>query len=89
MTHNRSIDAARDPWRDSLRASRERRAATRRARAWSLRRRSVAIGACAVMALGGGAAVAGTGGTTVDAGDESASASGTTLKPGSRGPNVS
>jgi hypothetical protein len=89
MTHNRSTDAARDPWRASLRASRERRAAARRARQWSLRRRSVTIGACAVMALGGGAAVAGTGGTSVDSGEEeSASASSVTLEPGSRGPNV-
>ena len=88
MTHNRSTDSARDPWRDSLRSSRERRAAARRARQWSLRRRTVTFGACAVMALGGGVAAAGTGGTTVEAGDESTSASTVTLKPGSSGPNV-
>jgi hypothetical protein len=88
MTHIRSIDAARDPWRASLRASRERRAAARRARQWTLRRRSVAIGACAVMAVGGGAAVAGTGGTSVESSDESAATSSVTLKPGSRGPAV-
>ena len=40
------------------------------------------------MALGGGVAVAGNGGTTVEAGDESAGAPSTTLTPGSRGPNV-
>lgn len=89
MTHNRSMDAARDPWRNSLRASRERRAAVRRARTWTLRRRSVAACACAVMALGGGAAVAGTGGTTADSSDETAArSSSVTLKLGSRGPNV-
>ena len=88
MTHNRSTHAARDPWRASLRASRERRAAASRARLWSLRRRSVAVGACAVMALGGGVAVAGNGGTTVENTDDSASASSVTLKPGSRGTNV-
>jgi hypothetical protein len=89
MTHNRSNDAVRDPWRASLRASRERRAAARRARQWSLRRRSAAAGACAVIALGGGVAVASTGGTTADATDERASSAATvTLKPGSRGANV-
>jgi hypothetical protein len=88
MTHNRSLDAARDPWRDSLRTSRERRAAQRRSRQWSLRRRSVAIGACAAVALGGGVAVAGNGGTTVESGDEDTSAAAVTLKPGSSGPNV-
>jgi peptidoglycan hydrolase-like protein with peptidoglycan-binding domain len=40
------------------------------------------------MALGGGAAVAGNGGTTPSQGDENASASSVTLKPGSRGTNV-
>ncbi len=87
MTHNRSTDAARDPFRASLRASRERRAAARRTRRWTLRRRGVAACAAAVMALGGGAAVAGTGGTSSDS-TESAQASSTTLKPGSRGPSV-
>jgi hypothetical protein len=87
MTHNRSNDAVRDPWRASLRASRDRRAAARSARRWSLRRRSVTFGACAVMALGGGVAAAGNGGTTTEASDQ-ASASSVTLKPGSRGSNV-
>ena len=90
MTHNRSTDAARDPWRASLRASRERRAAARSARRWSLRRRGVAITACVVTALGGGAAVAGTGGTTAGSGDSDARDSSTrsasvVLRPGSRG----
>ena len=88
MTHNRSMHDARDPWRASLRASRERRVAARRARRWTFRRRGVAACAAAVMALGGGAAVAGNGGTTPSQGDENASASSVTLKPGSRGTNV-
>jgi hypothetical protein len=86
MTHNRSTDAARDPWRASLRNSRERRAAARRARRWTMRRRSVAACACAVTALGGGVALAGNGGT--DATSESASASTAALSPGSSGPAV-
>jgi hypothetical protein len=86
MTHNRSIDAARDPWRASLRASRERRAAARRAHRWSLRRRGVAACAAAVMALGAGAAVAGNGGTS--ASSDEASAASVTLRPGSSGPAV-
>jgi hypothetical protein len=86
MTDNRSNDAVRDPWRASLRNSRERRAATHRARQWSLRRRSVAAGACAVMALGGGVAVAANGGA--DASSQSAAAPTTTLRPGSSGPAV-
>src|SRR5215217_5465509 len=88
MTHNRSMHDARDPWRASLRDSRERRAAARRARRWTFRRRGVAACAAAVMALGGGAAVAGNGGTTPSQSDESASASSVTLKPGSRGATV-
>jgi hypothetical protein len=88
MTHNRSMHDAPDPWRASLRASRNRRAATRRAQRWSFRRRGVAACAVAVMALGGGAAVAGNGGTTSSQGDESTSAAHVTLKPGSRGANV-
>jgi hypothetical protein len=88
MTHNRSMHDARDPWRASLRASRERRAAARRAHRWTLRRRGVAACAVAVMALGGGAAVAGNGGTTPSSSDESTSAAHVTLKPGSRGVNV-
>jgi hypothetical protein len=94
MTHNRSTDGARDPWRASLRASRERRAASDRARRWSLRRRGAALGACLVTALGGGVAVAGNGGVTAgsggsDSGEESTrSSSSTTLRPGSRGRNV-
>jgi hypothetical protein len=89
MTYNRSTDAARDPWRASLRASRERRASFRRARLWSVRRRSVTLCACAVMALGGGVAVAGTGGTNADAGDrDSTGAASSTLRPGSSGPAV-
>jgi len=79
---------ARDPWRASLRASRERRAAARRSQLWTLRRRGVAACAAAAMALGGGAAVAGTGGTTPSASNDSASAATVTLKPGSRGANV-
>jgi hypothetical protein len=80
---------ARDAYRASLRASRERRAAARRSRRWTFRRRGVAACAAAVMAIGGGAAVAGTGGTAADSsGDESASSSSVTLKPGSRGANV-
>jgi hypothetical protein len=74
------------PWRASLRASRERRAAGRRARRWTFRRRGVAACAAAVMALGGGAAVAGNGGTGTSQSD--ANASSVTLKPGSRGSNV-
>ena len=88
MTHNRSMHDARDPWRASLRASRERRAAARRSQLWTLRRRGVAACAAAAMALGGGAAVAGTGGTTPSASNDSASAATVTLKPGSRGANV-
>ena len=87
MTHNRSTHGARDPWRASLRASRERRAAARRTRRWTLRRRGVAACAAALMALGGGAAVAGDGGTST-ATNDSAGASSVTLKPGSRGANV-
>ena len=87
MTHNRSMHDAPDPWRASLRASRERRAADRRARRWTFRRRGVAACAAAVVALSGGAAVAGNGGTTPSQGDD-ASASSVTLKPGSRGTNV-
>jgi peptidoglycan hydrolase-like protein with peptidoglycan-binding domain len=86
MTHNRSMHDAPDPWRASLRASRERRAAERRARRWTFRRRGVAACAAAVMALGTGAAVAGNGGTGTSQSD--ASASSVTLKPGSRGANV-
>ena len=88
MTHNRSMHGARDPWRASLRASRERRAAARRTRRWTFRRRGVAACAAALMAFGGGAAVAGNGGTTTSQSDESASSSSATLKPGSSGPNV-
>src|SRR4051812_5174331 len=88
MTHNRSMHDARDPWRASMRASRERRAAARRARRWTFRRRGVAACAAAVMALGTGAAVAGNGGTTPSQSDGNASASSVTLKPGSRGSNV-
>jgi hypothetical protein len=86
MTHNRSNDAARDPWRASLRSSRERRAAARRARQWTLRRRSVAACACAVTALGGGVALAGNGGTGSTT--ESAAVSPASLSPGSSGPAV-
>jgi hypothetical protein len=86
MTHNRSTLGVRDPWRASLRASRERRAAASRARRWSLRRRGVAACAVAVMALGGGAAIAGTGGTS--AGQQNANSASVTLKPGSSGSAV-
>lgn len=86
MTHDRSNDAARDPWRQSLRSSRERRAAARRARQWMLRRRSVAACACAVMALGGGVALAGNG-AGGGSGDSAAVASGV-LNLGSTGPGV-
>ena len=86
MTHNRSTDAVRDPWRTSLRTSRERRAAASRARRWTLRRRGVVACAVAVMALGAGAAVAGNGGTT--AGEQGTSASSVTLHPGTRGAAV-
>jgi hypothetical protein len=86
MTHNRSTHAVRDPWRDSLRASRERRNATRRAHRWSLRRRGVAACAVAVMALGGGVALAGNGGT--GAGQNDTSAASVTLKPGTSGSAV-
>ena len=88
MTHNRSMHDARDPWRASLRDSRERRAAARRTRRWTLRRRGVAACAVAVMALGGGAAVGGHGGTTPTSSDETTNAAHVTLKPGSRGVNV-
>ena len=83
MTHNRSTHAVRDPWRDSLRNSRERRNAARRAHRWSLRRRGVAACAVAVMALGAGAAVAGNGGT--GAGQNDTGAASVTLKPGTAG----
>jgi hypothetical protein len=84
MPHTSMTDAVRDPWRASLRASRERRSAVRRARRWSLRRRGVAACACAVMALGGGAALAQNGGTSASS-TRPASAS---LAPGSTGPAV-
>jgi hypothetical protein len=86
MTHNRSTHAARDPFRASLRASRERRAAARRSRRWTLRRRGVAACAAALMALGGGAAIAGNGGTT--SGEESAHSASVTLEPGDSGSAV-
>jgi hypothetical protein len=86
MTHNRSTHAVRDPWRDSLRNSRERRNAARRAHRWSLRRRGVAACAVAVMALGGGAAVASNGGT--GASQSETSAASVTLKPGTSGSAV-
>lgn len=86
MTDNRSTNAVRDPWRASLRASRERRAAARRAHRWSLRRRGVAACAAAVLALGGGAAVAGNGGTGTGQGN--ASAASVTLGPGTSGSAV-
>lgn len=90
MTHNESTHGVRDPWRASLRASRERRAAADRTRRWSLRRRAVAFGACAVTVLGGGVAVAdGTGGVAAESGETSESgertSSSLTLRPGSRG----
>jgi hypothetical protein len=88
MTHNRSTDAARDPWRESLRASRERRAAAGRARRWTLRRRGVTVVACAVMTLGSGAAIAANGGTTSGSGSQAGAAAASTLKPGSSGPDV-
>lgn len=83
MTNNDSTVGARDPWRASLRASRDRRAAARRAHRWSLRRRGVTVCAIGVMAIGGGAAVAHNGGTSP--GQESTSAVSVTLKPGARG----
>ena len=86
MTHNRSTHAARDPWRDSLRSSRERRATARRARRWSLRRRGVSACAIAVLALGGGAAVASNGGTGASQSDTSAAS--VSLKPGTSGSAV-
>ncbi|MEA2442710.1 MAG: resuscitation-promoting factor RpfB [Thermoleophilales bacterium] len=86
MTHNRLNDAARDPWRASLRNSRERRATARRARQWTMRRRSVAACACAVMAFGGGVALAGNGGTGPSS--QSAAASTASLSPGSSGAAV-
>ena len=91
MTDNRSNDGVRDPWRASLRASRERRAAARRAHRWTLRRRGVAAAACVVTALGGGgAAAADSGGTSADSGGSEArestrTSSTLTLRPGSRG----
>jgi hypothetical protein len=86
MTHDRSNDAARDPWRQSLRTSRERRATARRARQWMLRRRSVAACACAVMALGGGVALAGSG--APGGSGDNAAVSGAVLNVGSTGPAV-
>ena len=88
MTHNRSTDAVRDPWRASTRASQERRAATRRARRWSLRRRGVTVCAIGVMALGGGAAVAGNGGTGAGTGESDTRSASITLKPGASGTAV-
>jgi hypothetical protein len=87
MTQNESTHAVRDPWRSSLRASRERRAAARRAHRWSLRRRGVSACLIATMALGGGVALAGNGGTGTSSGD-TASAGAQTLKPGARGAAV-
>jgi len=88
MTHNRSMHDARDPFRASLRASRERRAAARRTRLWTLRRRGVAVCAAGALALGGGAAVAGTGGTAPTQTEDETSAASVTLEPGDRGANV-
>jgi hypothetical protein len=88
MTHNRSTDAARDPWRDSQRRSTERRAAVRRARRWTLRRRSVAVLACGVMTMGGGVALAGNGGATADSSQQSDGQSSQTLRPGDKGSAV-
>ena len=91
MTHNRSTDAARDPWRASLRTSRERRATAPRAQRWALRRRAVVAGACIATALGGGGvAVASTGGTSAETGgsngeQRAAHATSVTLRLGSRG----
>jgi peptidoglycan hydrolase-like protein with peptidoglycan-binding domain len=85
-----STDAAHDVWRASLQKSRERRAASARARRWMLRRRGVAATACTVMALGGGVAFAASNGGT-SASDTSGSASTSTptsLKPGDSGPGV-
>jgi peptidoglycan hydrolase-like protein with peptidoglycan-binding domain len=54
---------AADPFRQSLRRSRERREQARRRRRWQLRKRSVSLMLCAVMVLGGGAAIAAGGGS--------------------------
>jgi hypothetical protein len=86
-----TTDAARDPWRASLEKSRERRAATARARRWMLRRRGVAATACTVMALGGGVAfAASTGGTAAGSSDSAATAPAgpTSLGPGDTGADV-
>jgi peptidoglycan hydrolase-like protein with peptidoglycan-binding domain len=53
-----------DPYRTSLRRSRERRAAAKRRRRWQLRKRGVIAGLSVTMALGGGAALAAGGGVS-------------------------
>jgi hypothetical protein len=53
-----------------------------------LRRRGVAVCASAVMALGGGVALAANGGTSAGSGSTSSASSSQTLKPGSSGPAV-
>jgi peptidoglycan hydrolase-like protein with peptidoglycan-binding domain len=88
-----TTDAARDPWRASLEKSRERRAATARARRWMLRRRGVAATACTVMALGGGVAFAASnGGASAGSGSSGTAATApagpSSLGPGDTGPDV-
>jgi hypothetical protein len=94
MTH-KTTDAARDPWRDSLRKSHERRAAANRARRWTLRRRTTALFASAVMVCGGGVAFAqGDGGTSTGGGGSQAETQAAqdttvqTLSPGDTGAAV-
>src|SRR5581483_8592732 len=53
-----------DPYRASLRRSRERRAAANRRRRWRFRQRGVITGLALTMALGGGAALAAGGGVS-------------------------
>jgi Transglycosylase-like domain/Putative peptidoglycan binding domain len=53
-----------DPYRASLRRSRERRAAANRRRRWRFRQRGVITGLAVTMALGGGAALAAGGGVS-------------------------
>jgi hypothetical protein len=73
-----------DPYRQSLRRSRERRAQASKRRRWQLRKRSVSLVLAAVMVLGGGAALAAGGGS--EAGTTAAGVG--TLKKGSSGEAV-
>jgi peptidoglycan hydrolase-like protein with peptidoglycan-binding domain len=72
-----------DPYRASLRRSRERRAAAERRRRWRFRKRGVITGLAVTMTLGGGAALAAGGGVS----SHHSSAAGL-LRSGSNGSTV-